>query len=477
MAEEKSENEFTPILTKQDKDQMKKQFNLIALRIPSKNISKLGQSLKPYTFQRKTTKSFQTDPQNIIDPITNKPQFKCLLLNESIKTKTLESIPKHLIELINECNAKPIDYTLTLNYNKLTALEILQLIIPNNYEIPTHYESIGHIVHFNLKNELLKYKYLIGQIYLDKLPNSVQTIINKTDSISNEFRVFPMEIIAGINKLNTIVKENGCKFSFDFSKVYWNSRLGTEHQRICDIFKTNEIICDMMAGVGPFVIPSAKYKKCIIYANDLNPNSFKYLKENCKINNVEKNINCYNLDGRQFWKMLSKNKNNISKQNNEIFKDIMKNNEDKKEENKSENVMENKFIDHIVMNLPAIAMEFLDVFGGCYSLNEIERYGLPMIHCYCFAPDVNYIESIHDRLNKYLGVIPKNNNLQVRLVRNVAPHKDMYCVSFRLPKEIALCENKDNVNDENRNKHKLNGNENDGSKDPPLKRRKLNDNV
>lgn len=78
--------EFAPTLTKQDKEKMSKQFNLIALRIPCQNIGKLGQSLKQYTFQRKSIKSFQTDPQNVVDSTTNKPKFKCLLLNESIKT-------------------------------------------------------------------------------------------------------------------------------------------------------------------------------------------------------------------------------------------------------------------------------------------------------------------------------------------------------------------------------------------------------
>ena len=90
MAEEKkAQIEFVPTLTKQDKEKMSKEFNLIALRIPCQNIGKLGQSLKPYTFQRKGIKSFQTDPQNVIDPTNNKPKFKCLLLNESIKTSGL----------------------------------------------------------------------------------------------------------------------------------------------------------------------------------------------------------------------------------------------------------------------------------------------------------------------------------------------------------------------------------------------------
>ena len=42
----------------------------------------------------------------------------------------------------------------------------------------------------------------------------------------------------------------------------------------------------MFAGIGPFAVPSAKLKGCQVYANDLNPNSFKYLEINAKLNKV-----------------------------------------------------------------------------------------------------------------------------------------------------------------------------------------------
>jgi len=42
---------------------------------------------------------------------------------------------------------------------------------------------------------------------------------------------------------------------------------------------------DVFAGVGPFAIAAAK-KGCIVYANDLNPASYKYLQENVVLNKV-----------------------------------------------------------------------------------------------------------------------------------------------------------------------------------------------
>lgn len=51
------------------------------------------------------------------------------------------------------------------------------------------------------------------------------------------------------------------------------------------LFKSEEVIADVFAGVGPFAIPAAK-KGCAVFANDLNPNSAKYLLKNVVDNRV-----------------------------------------------------------------------------------------------------------------------------------------------------------------------------------------------
>lgn len=118
-------------------------------------------------------------------------------------------------------------------------------------------------------------------------------------TITNEYRVPTFEVLAGEENLVTEVKQHGAIFQLDYGLVYWNSRLEQEHIRLVSQFKANEVICDMFAGIGPFAIPAAQ-KGCIVYANDLNPTSVKYLEINARINKVSNKIHVYNMDAREF---------------------------------------------------------------------------------------------------------------------------------------------------------------------------------
>lgn len=121
---------------------------------------------------------------------------------------------------------------------------------------------------------------------LDKNP-SIRTVINKLDTVGeeNEYRTFKYELLAGDDDMIVIVWEEGCVFRFDYSKVYWNSRLNTEHTRLVDLFQPGEAVCDVMAGVGPFAIPAGK-KRVFVWANDLNPDSHASLADAVKRNKV-----------------------------------------------------------------------------------------------------------------------------------------------------------------------------------------------
>ena len=172
-------------------------------------------------------------------------------------------------------------------------------------EIPSGFTIVGHVgmgvlhfilvmnrfteipqAHLNLREQYLPYKYIIASVILDKNPN-IRTVINKTSDVGTEsvFRTFPYELLAGDPDLNVEVRDEQCTFRFDYSKVYWNSRLNTEHRRLVDKFQPGDAVCDVMAGVGPFAVPAGR-KKVFAWANDLNPESYASLDGNIKRNKV-----------------------------------------------------------------------------------------------------------------------------------------------------------------------------------------------
>lgn len=113
------------------------------------------------------------------------------------------------------------------------------------------------------------------------------------------------EVLAGDSNMVTEVKQYGAVFKLDYGLVYWNSRLEHEHLRLISKFQAGDTVCDMFAGIGPFAIPAAQ-KGCQVYANDLNPDSIRYLKINAEINKVSDLVCAYNLDARKFISSLIK---------------------------------------------------------------------------------------------------------------------------------------------------------------------------
>lgn len=272
-----------------------------------------------------------------------------------------------------------------------------------------------------------------GQVILDKQSN-IRTVVNKTNQIDDTFRFFKMEVLAGEDDLMATVKENGCTFTFDFSKVYWNSRLHAEHERLVKEIKKDDVVVDVFAGVGPFAIPAAR-KGCMVYANDLNPHSYEYLCANAKKNGVTKKLKAYNLDGREFIR--------------EVFSDELLQPPEKSsrlDHSETQNVLNSQQDTHIIMNLPATAVDFLDTFKGLFSSVPLERHDhvrLPKIHCYCFSKSEAAAED--DALQmvvRSLGISALlDGTYTTHNVRKVAPNKAMLRVTFRLPPEVAFSHN------------------------------------
>ena len=217
----------------------------------------------------------------------------------------------------------------------------------------------------------------------------------------------------------------------------------------------------MFAGVGPFSIlaavegkPTKKQPQHIsIFANDLNPDSYKSLKNNIKLNQVEKtgHIKCYNKGKTAFNScLLIKEDNPVPLYEiwltflllldgrlfilHEVKEGLLKWFQDQ--------TLQRESRIHIAMNLPAIAISFLDTFLSLLKREDVEDLTnidpsvLPIVHVYAFS-------NADDKKNDLKGqcelkLATKLDNIQIDFVRNVAPNKDMFRISIPLTTDILF---------------------------------------
>ncbi len=175
------------------------------------------------------------------------------------------------------------------------------LDIPNKDDLPRGYFLIGNILVLRLKPSLYKYRRKIGEACLKILPYVHTVILEK--KIQGKVRKPKIEVIAGCKNYQTILKEHGCQFLIDISKVMWSKGNKFERQRIVKLAKSNETVVDMFSGIGYFSIFLAeKVKK--VYSIDINPVAIDFLRKNAWLNNVENKIEILQGDCRKFSSLL-----------------------------------------------------------------------------------------------------------------------------------------------------------------------------
>ncbi|GAQ87203.1 hypothetical protein KFL_003380080 [Klebsormidium nitens] len=527
-----------------DRSKFVKRVTVQALRVPKGACHQLVKKLSKF-------KAEYPKVRNVIVEEA-RPETRLILLGENVSGLDLAGLPESVAaELKADRDVEITQHEVVLDYDSYTADQVLKEVLPAGAEVPSSFETIGHVAHVNLRDELLPYRRIIGEVLLEKNFPRILTVLNKVGTIENEFRVPTFEVLAGDPSTVTEVKQHSARFQLDYAQVYWNSRLEFEHSRLVDQFAREDVICDMFAGIGPFAIPAA-LKGCAVYANDLNPQSTHYLAINSKLNKVAHRIRVSTLDAREFVRSLVRpaesqppplhppsnsppvdgqkfnsqasaaessqagqqisdqglglatyRQDNVgpasatettteraqgfpaggtesrtsgegpngtleagtaSRLSREVGSSsgpggvlpstggagqnasggsgsvppggkVGKGGKAAAVRPPKEPVPETpRKIDHVVMNLPASGIEFLDVFNGLFD-RASWRLPLPRIHCYCFAradeTDADVIRRAEEALG---GAIPKP---VVWNVRDVAPNKTMLCVSFTLPDDVG----------------------------------------
>ena len=155
----------------------------------------------------------------------------------------------------------------------------------------------------------------------------------------------------------------------------------------------------MFAGVGTFSIQIAKKRNVKIYAFDINPNAYEYLKENVKLNNLKGEIFPNNID----------------------IKDLLE------PKNQLGQFLCNK-TSRIIMNLPEDSIKFIDV--TCFLMKESGG----ILNFYQFAEKPNPIEKTLNDLKQKL----KDLNWEIesiinsKVVKHHSPKSELVVVDLKI---------------------------------------------
>ena len=219
---------------------------------------------------------------------------------------------------------------------------------------------------------------------------NIRTVLKPLTPVIGEFRVREFEVIAGEPRTETVHREYGCRYKVDLARAYFTPRLSTERSRILSWIMEGDTVVDMFAGVGPYSILLAKSKKpAMVIAIDKNPDAVYYLKENITLNFV-KNIEAIEGDAREIAKKFAGT------------------------------------ADHVIMNLPHNAYEFLD------SAVLLTKPG-GIIHYYGITPEDDLFESSIKLIKEAAGRAGRRVEvLEKRIVRSYSPYQYNICIEVRV---------------------------------------------
>ncbi|MBW6470248.1 MAG: class I SAM-dependent methyltransferase family protein [Methanosarcinaceae archaeon] len=320
------------------------------------------------------------------------PNRRALIVMELLDSS--KKIASNGVDLFLPLVREPNDVEMG-NLRNLGDVEFLEYQFEEHEKASTLEDLLGFMPHYEVIGDIALIEaddidaFRIGEALLKFHPH-VNTVLGATSPVVGEYRVRKFVLVAGVDKTETIHKEYGCRYAVDLAKAYFTPRLSTERERILSWIKPDDAIVDMFAGVGPYSILIAKKanpKKVI--AIDKNPAAVEFLRRNVVLNSVE-NVEVIEGDA------------NVEAQR---FAGIA---------------------DHVIMNLPHNAYDFLD------SAVKLTKPG-GIIHYYGMTHD----DDLFDGSIGLIGMAAKRAGrmievLEKRKVRSYAPHQYNICIEIRV---------------------------------------------
>ena len=254
---------------------------------------------------------------------------------------------------------------------------------------------------FNLDVDSLR---PLAEKILEMVPH-VKSVWCAVGEVSGEYRVREYVHLAGEKRSETIYKELGCLFKLDIRKVYVSPRLNYEHRRVMMQVSSGEVVVNMFAGVGLFSIIIAKHRSPRkVYSIDINPDAYRYMVENIRLNKLEGVVIPLLGDAAR--------------------------------------VVKNQLIgvaDRVLMPLPGLSYEYLE-----YAILSLKPGYPRYIHVYEFITAMkgeDPIRKVEERFTGKLSRLSINHRVMFkRVVRTVGPRKYQVVLDIVVerPEEFAV---------------------------------------
>ncbi|MCL2691002.1 MAG: class I SAM-dependent methyltransferase family protein [Candidatus Bathyarchaeota archaeon] len=276
-----------------------------------------------------------------------------------------------------------------------TLTHALERQLPSNLHssIPHSLDIVGDVAVIELPPELDPYKAIVGQAIL-KAHKNIKSVHAKAGAISGVYRIRDLSYIIGENRTQTVYNEYGCQYHVDLAKAYFSPRLSQEHHRVATLVRAGEVVVDLFAGVGPFVVPIGKLcPEAKVYAVDINPNAVDLLKINVQVNKVENRVYPMLGDARKL-----------------VNGDLL------------------GVADRVIMNLPETAIDFVD--AACQTLKSTGG----LVHFYGF---VRKPDTIEDLKTRFTCLVEQQNRRVVafqcvKCVRETAPYEQQVVMDVQI---------------------------------------------
>ena len=251
-------------------------------------------------------------------------------------------------------------------------------------QIYRSYDIIGNIAVIRIPKPLQSKCRLIAETIMD-IHKEVKSVWQQVSSVDGNYRLRNLRFILGKKTTETIYKEHGCVYKIDLRKAYFSPRLSFERLRIARMIHPKETVLNMFSGVGCFSIASAKHSDLHkVYSVDINPFAFQYLRENIRLNRVEKTVIPLLGDAK-----------NVTEQTLQ------------------------KVCDRVLMPLPEKAYDYLEF--AVLALKPVEG----MIHYYDFEfakKNENPVKKAEKKVSKKLNKLCENFQMKFgRIVRPIGP--------------------------------------------------------